>query len=175
MSTLFHRPRLAGMSPRFHPQLLEFLQHGLSLYAGSTDARGGPQVARAFAVRPLPGPQLALAVPAGPAAGLLAAVEATGQVALVLCRPSTHVTFQVKGRDARVEPLQWEDWPELGRNRQAFATEIRPFGFDSDFNDAWFSVLGTGPETLRVVRFTPSGAWNQTPGPGAGAPMEWLA
>lgn len=163
------------MPARFHPDLLAFLQRGLSLYMGSTDSRGWPQVARAFAVRPLPGPQLALAVPAEPAAGLFAGIEATGQVALVLCQPTTHFTVQVKGRDALVEPLLTDDWPELGRNRDAFGAEILPFGFDADFADAWFSVQGNGADAVRVVRFTPSGAWNQTPGPGAGAPMEWLA
>jgi hypothetical protein len=165
------------MNPRaeLHPDLLAFLQRGLSLYMGSTDASGGPQVARALAIRPLPGPQLALAVPAEPAAGLLAAIGSTGQVALVLCQPSTHFTVQIKGRDACVEPLPAEQWPELRRNRDAFSAEILGFGFDSDFTDAWFSVAGNGPEALRLVRFTPSGAWNQTPGPGAGAPMEWLA
>lgn len=163
------------MPARFHPDLLAFLQRGLSLYLGSTDARGWPQVARAFAVRALPGPQLALAVPAGPAAGLLAGIEATGQVALVLCQPTTHFTVQVKGRDACVEPVQAGQWPELGRNREAFGAEILPFGFDDEFTDAWFSIAESDIDSLRVVRFTPSGAWNQTPGPGAGAAMEWLA
>jgi hypothetical protein len=163
------------MPAQLHPDLLAFLQRGLSLYAGSTDLRGWPQVARALAIRPLPGPQLAIAVPSEPAAALLAGIAATGQVALVLCQPTTHFTVQVKGRDACIEPLLAEQWPELGRNRDAFGAEILPFGFDADFADAWFSVAGNGPEVLRVVRFTPSGAWNQTPGPGAGAAMEWLA
>lgn len=158
-----------------HPKLLSLLQRGLSLYAGGTDARGWPQVARALAIRPLPGSQLALAVPVEPAAGLLAAIEATGQIALVLCQPTTHYTVQLKGRDARVEPLAMDQWPELSRNREAFGAEILPFGFDADFADAWFSVASHGPDALRTVRFTPSGAWDQTPGPGAGAPMEWLA
>jgi hypothetical protein len=163
------------MPVHLHPDLLAFLQRGLSLYAGSTDARGWPQVARALAIRALPGPQLALAVPSEPAAALLAGIAATGQIALVLCQPTTHFTVQLKGRDACIEPLQPEQWPELDRNRDAFGAEILPFGFDAEFCDAWFSVTGNGPEALRVVRFTPSGAWNQTPGPGAGAPMEWLA
>lgn len=163
------------MHRQLHPDLLTFLQRGLSLYLGSTDARGLPQVARALAIRPLPGPELALAVPAESAAGLLAGIEATGQVALVLCQPTTHFTVQMKGRDARVEALQADRWPELRRNREAFSAEILGFGFDSAFTDAWFSVAGNGPEALRTVRFTPSGAWNQTPGPGAGAAMEWLA
>jgi hypothetical protein len=163
------------MPGQLHPDFLEFLQKGLSLYAGGTDAHGWPQVARALAIRPLPGPQLAFAIPAEPASGLLAAVAATGQIALVLCQPTTHFTLQVKGRDAGIEPLVVEQWPELRRNRDFFGAEIRPFGFDADFADAWFSVTGNGPDALRVVRFTPSGAWNQTPGPGAGAPFQWLA
>lgn len=163
------------MSPRLHPSLLEFLRLGLSLYAGGHDARGWPQVARALAIRPLADAQLALAVPAGQARGLLTAIAETGQIALVLCQPTTHLTVQIKGRDAIIEPLAADAWPELRRNRDAFATEILPFGFDAEFADAWFSVEGNSPDGLRVVRFTPSGAWNQTPGPGAGAPMEWLA
>lgn len=163
------------MPSELHPYLLSFLQRGLSLYAGSTDSNGRPQVARALAIRALPGPQLAIAIPSVSAADLLAGIAATGQIALVLCQPSTHHTVQLKGRDACIEPLALEDWPELDRNHDAFGLEIRPFGFDADFNDAWFSVAGNGPDVLRVVRFTPCGAWNQTPGPGAGAPMEWLA
>lgn len=160
---------------RFHPRLLDLLQQGLSLYAAGTDAAGWPHVARALAIRSLPDAQLAIAVPVEPAASLLAAIEATGQIALVLCQPTTHHTVQLKGRDARLEPLVPAQWPELQRNREAFAAEIRPFGYDAHFNDAWFSVASNDLDSLRVVRFTPSGAWDQTPGPGAGAPMEWLA
>lgn len=163
------------MPSQLHPDLLQFLTLGLSLYAGSNDAQGWPQVARALAVRPLPGPQLALALPAEQARGLLAAIAGTGQIALVLCQPTTHHTVQIKGRDACIEALDVDAWPELQRNRAAFGAEIKPYGFDADFADAWFSVAGNDMEALRVVRFTPSGAWNQTPGPGAGAPMEWLA
>lgn len=163
------------MPARFHPDLLAFLQQGLSLYAASTDARGWPHVARAFAIRALPGAQLAFAMPAEPSAGLLAGIEDTRQVALVLCQPSTHYTVQLKGRDACVEPAQAEHWPELLRNREAFGREILPFGFGDTFTDAWFSVATHDATAFRTVRFTPCGAWNQTPGPGAGAPMEWLA
>jgi len=163
------------MPSQLHPDLLQFLTLGLSLYAGGNDAQGWPQVARALAIRPLPGPQLALALPAEQARGLLAAIAGTGQIALVLCQPTTHHTVQIKGRDACIEPLDVDAWPELRRNRDAFGAEIKPYGFDADFADAWFSVAGNDMEALRVVRFTPSGAWNQTPGPGAGAPMEWLA
>jgi hypothetical protein len=163
------------MPAQFHPDLLAFLQQGLSLYAGSTDASGWPQVARAFAVRALPGPQLALAVPVESAAGLLAGIEATKQVALVLCKPTTHFTVQIKGRDACVEPLVAAQWPELPRNREAFGAEILPFGFGESFAEAWFSIAANAVDAFRTVRFTPCGAWNQTPGPGAGAPMEWLA
>lgn len=160
---------------QLHPDLLAFLQRGLSLYLGGTDARGWPHVARAFAIRPLPGAQLVLAIPAEPAASLLAGIAETGQVALVLCQPTTHDTVQLKGRDAVVERVEADEWPELERNRAAFEAEIRPFGFDREFTEAWFSVVGNDMSALRTVRFTPSGAWNQTPGPGAGAPMEWLA
>ncbi len=93
-------------------------------------------------------------------------------MALVACQPTTHRTLQIKGGEAEVVPANIADWPQLAANQQAFGREIEPFGFDAIFTNAWF---GAPAGSLLGVEFTPTGAWNQTPGPGAGYPVELTA
>ncbi|WP_349741306.1 hypothetical protein [Roseateles cavernae] len=157
---------------QLHAQLRDFLRQGLSIHVGACDAAGLPTLSRALAVQQRQDARLALLLPALPGQPLIAAVAQTAQVACVFCQPSTHVAIQIKGRDARVEPARTADWPELAANHKDFTSEIGLFGFGPEFADAWFDGHG---EDLQVVSFLPTGAWNQTPGPGAGAPMELFA
>lgn len=154
---------------QLHEQLRQFLGLGLSIHIGACDAATGPTLSRALAVQLRPAARLAVLLPALPGQELLDAIAQTAQVACVFCQPTSHIAIQIKGRDARVEPAWTADWPELTRNHHGFAAEIAPFGFGPEFADAWFDVPGA---QLQVVSFLPTGAWNQTPGPGAGAPME---
>jgi putative methionine-R-sulfoxide reductase with GAF domain len=158
--------------PRLSPDIAAFLPLGLSLHAGACDPDGTPQLARALACRVEADGRIALLVPAVPGAGFLQAVARSGSVAVVCCQPTTHRTIQLKGRGADVASADLADWPQRERNRSAFADEILPFGFDATFSNAWFDVPAN---TLMAVRFVPTGAWNQTPGPGAGGPMELWA
>ncbi len=157
---------------QLHAQLRDFLRQGLSIHVGACDANGLPTLSRALAVQQRQGARLALLLPALPGQPLIVAVAQTAQVACVFCQPSTHVAVQIKGRDARVESAQTADWPELAANHKDFTSEIGLFGFGPEFADAWFDGHG---EDLQVISFLPTGAWNQTPGPGAGAPMELFA
>ena len=155
-----------------HPDILAFLRLGLSIHVGACDAAGLPQLTRALALRVPDGRRIALLLPRLPAAPLLDAVRHSAQVAMVVCQPTTHRTLQIKGGEARVVPAAAADWPQLAANHQAFTREIEPFGFDAAFANAWF---GAPADSLLSVEFTPSGAWNQTPGPGAGSPVELAA
>lgn len=157
---------------QLHAQLRDFLRQGLSIHIGACDAAGLPTLSRALAVQLRQDARLALLLPALPGQPLIAAVAQTAQVACVFCQPSTHVAIQIKGRDARVESARTADWPELAANHKDFTSEIGLFGFGPEFADAWFDGHG---EDLQVISFLPTGAWNQTPGPGAGAPMELFA
>lgn len=157
---------------QLHEQLRQFLGLGLSIHIGACDAAGFPTLTRALAVQLREGARLALLLPALPGQALLEAVTQTAQLACVFCQPSSHIAIQIKGKDARLEPARTADWPELARNHHSFAAEIAPFGFGPEFGDAWFDVPGA---VLQVVSFLPTGAWNQTPGPGAGSPMELFA
>ncbi len=154
--------------PSLHPEIAAFLGLGLSMHVGACDARGRPQLTRALAVRVVDRGTVELLVPSAAGAALIAAVGETGVVAAVFCQPTTHRTLQLKGGQALARPVAASDWPGLPHVRQAFADEIEPFGFDAAFCEAWF---GTLDDSLHGILFQPSGAWNQTPGPAAGAPI----
>ena len=153
---------------RLHPDIAAFLSLGLSMHVGACDATGLPQLTRALAVRLLPDGAIELLVPSMAGAALLAAVNDAGQVATVFCQPTTHRTLQLKGGQAVARPTTAADWPSLANDRRAFADEIAPYGFDVTFCDAWFCGLD---DRVHSVVFHPTGAWNQTPGPSAGAPI----
>ncbi len=159
--------------PALHPDLARFLGVGLSVHVGALHADGWPELTRAVAHRVLPDHRLALLLPTIPSLPLLEALrQGNGLVATVFCQPSTHRTVQIKGREATLAPADLADWVHRHEQQQAFTDEIRRFGFDETFSSAWFDADEGG---LQTITFTPTGAWNQTPGPGAGSAMELFA
>jgi len=148
--------------------LLSYFAQGLSVHVGGRDADGTPQLCRATALRIEPDHRVSLLMPQPAADGLLHALEAVPNVAVVCCQPTTHHAVQIKGIDAQVLVAQPEDWDLRSDFKLRFLTEIRPYGFGEDFAAAW---LDTPIDCCRVVIFTPTAAWNQTPGPGAGQPI----
>ncbi|MBL8289277.1 MAG: hypothetical protein JNL85_14960, partial [Rubrivivax sp.] len=105
---------------------------------------------------------------ANTAEALLRDVALTRRVAVAFSQPSTNRTLQLKGCDAAVQPAQPADVAQARRYLALFAAEIVPLGWPPDFAQA---VLWHEPAGLMAVRFTPEGAFHQTPGPGAGAPL----
>lgn len=150
---------------RLHGELLSFLGCGLSIHVGACNRSGEPQVARALALRIEPDHRLSLLLSTPSADALLAAVGEVPVVAITACQPSTHRAIQLKGRGAELSAADPAQWPERMPFKHRFLAEIEPYGYDETFADAWLDVP---PEQWCVVTFTPTGAWNQTPGPGAG-------
>lgn len=150
---------------RLHGELLDFLGCGLSIHVGACTRLGEPQLVRALALRIEPDHRIALLLSTPSADGLLAAVSEVPVVAITACQPSTHRAIQVKGRGAVLSAADPAQWPERLAFKHRFLAEIEPYGYDESFADSWLDVP---PEQWRVVTFTPTGAWNQTPGPGAG-------
>lgn len=158
-------PLPAPAPARLHGELLAFLGCGLSVHVGACNRAGDPQVVRALALRIEPDHRVSLLLSTPSADGLLAAIGEVPVVALTACQPSTHRAIQVKGRAAELSVADPAHWPERLPFKDRFLTEIAPYGYDEAFADSWLDVP---PEQWRVVTFTPTGAWNQTPGPGAG-------
>ena len=152
------------------PALIAFLEGDTSLMLASTDAAGWPVLGRALACGVSgDGGRLTVLLAAAPNAALLAAVEETGLAALVVNKPSTHRSVQFKGRDAAVAPAGKDAGPTVARHVAGFARDVGLIGFSAAFSR---TLTAHDPRGLAAVSFTPEAAFDQTPGPRAGDPVE---
>lgn len=147
-------------------ELAAFLQEGIGIEIGSRNERLEPSGARVVAVRVEDdGEHLVAFVPAEAASHVMRDLQTNGQAAIVFVRPPDERACQVKGifsgvRDARDDEreevlAQWDRWLDrlasIGLARGAF-----------DHWPAWPCV---------AIRVRANAIFNQTPGPGAGAPL----
>jgi hypothetical protein len=150
-------------------RVLEFLQHRVMISVASRSLDHVASVVRCHGFRVFEQPQrLTVFVRSRHSERVLADIRATGLVAVVFSEPSTHRTLQVKGEDAVVGTLEEGDWPMVGAHMEAAVAELCPLGYA----ETWVrTVFEATPAQMQAVRFTPSSAFAQTPGPRAGEPL----
>lgn len=95
----------------------------------------------------------------------LTALEQSREVAVVFGRPVDHRALQLKGRDAVITAPARGDPKLAARYRELLADHFIPLGFPREHT---YTYLGPADEALVVVSFTPTAAYDQTPGPHAG-------
>lgn len=128
-----------------------------------------PSLARALGYRiSAGGRQFAIFVVARQAERVLADLRASAQAAVVFTEPSTHKSVQVKGNDARITPLEEGDWPVISAHADDLVAEICPLGYTEPLIR---KMTECTPQQVVAVRFTPTVAFGQTPGPRAGAAL----
>jgi len=154
------------------PDWAQHLDSGISHRLGSSHADGQPELCLAMAAQVLPDGRVEVLLSTTLGDTLLAAVSATGRIAYVAGQPGSNRTLHLKGRDAEVFGVTPAYRPMLERGFEQFVARVVPFGASSEtIRAAWYDL-----DTARLsgVRFTPFGAWDQTPGPGAGQPVDLL-
>lgn len=109
---------------------------------------------------------LFLAVPDSEA--VLTDLRAGGAVAAVFSKPSTHGTLQLKGMHAHIVPLEVGDRDLMRAYAQSFRDELSSIGCQDTFTRG--ITTGAAAEAIGVS-FTPTAAFEQTPGPSAGQPL----
>lgn len=157
-----------------HTRLLDadhiaFIQGPVSIIAASGDADGLPQLVRACGCR-IDADRVVILLAASHAGALLGDLRANRRIAVVFSRPTTYRTLQLKADDAEVMALAVDDPALATRYRAVMVTELAPLGHSEAFVSA---LLGVGVADLVAVGFTPTAAFSQTPGPGAGAPLSF--
>jgi hypothetical protein len=157
---------VSEQSPPIGPEQAELIRRRVSIIVASRDADLRPHLMRAIGCR-LRDDLRELTVFLSTAASepVLADLRANGQIAVVFSQPTTTHTVQLKGSDATVHPLQVGDAEAIQDYLAHFILEIAAIGFPEHVARA---VLGDAPEDVVAVRFTPSAAFDQTPGPQAG-------
>ncbi len=142
---------------------------GISMNVASCAEGRLPRIARATGCRVAEdGRRVALLVAGQQYAPLVEAVRQSRAVAAVFSFPGTHETIQLKGTDAEVQEPAPGDVGLAGRYVEAFAAELEQYGYSGE---AIRAVLWCDPAELRVIAFTPTAAFLQTPGPRAGTPL----
>lgn len=142
---------------------------GISINVASCAEGRLPRLARATGVRlSADGSRVSVLVAASQYAPLIEAVRRSRTVAAVFSFPSTHETIQLKATDAEVQEPAPGDVELAGRYVEAFAAELEQYGYSGE---AIRAVLWCDPAELRVIAFTPTAAFLQTPGPRAGTPL----
>jgi hypothetical protein len=150
----------------FDAELAEFMQRGISLNLAGCGADLAPSIARAVGCRIDPGrTSVRLLVSQAQAACVLADVRDNGKLAVVFSEPATHRTVQLKAVDAVVEAAGADDIATVARYRDAFVAHVEPLGHPAP---AIRALLACPDSDLCAIRFTPTAAFSQTPGAGAG-------
>jgi hypothetical protein len=157
-------------APSFDDAHAAFMQGGVSVHVASRSPANVPSVARALGCRIAPDrTRVTVFLSAAQAHELVADLRTSRMAAAVFSRPSTHQTIQIKGDDATVGPLADGDLARIAAYADALVRDLQSLGYSEAFGRA---LVDFRPADLVAVAFTPKAAFQQTPGPRAGAPLE---
>jgi len=148
----------------------DFITHHVSILVASCNHARVPSITRAFGCRVSPDRRagtLFLSVPRSTA--VLRDLRDGGAIAVVFSRPSTHETLQLKSVRATIEKVKPADRAHMRTYGDSLAEDIREIGWVEPFVSALVAVLD---EEAVSVTFSPTAAFNQTPGPAAGRRLE---
>lgn len=149
---------------------IALVDRGVSAIVASRDARLRPSVMRAVGSRiSADGRHVTVFLRKSQSQQLLADIATTGHIAVVFSDPPSHRTVQVKATAARTRDLRAADEPVLQRYLAAMQQALAQVGYGPDYVSA---MLSAPLHDLVAVEFTPEAAFDQTPGPRAGAPLQ---
>jgi len=157
-----------GQDPPLDADHAAFIQGGVSVIVATRNAEQVADVVRGCGCRvSRDRRRVTVLVEPSRAGTLLDDIAANGMIAVVFSQPSTHRTIQLKGRDARVVKVNAADRAIAARHLRDWSEDLCRIGYTPEFANA---VRGAAPR-LAAIAFTPSAAFQQTPGPGAGQPI----
>jgi hypothetical protein len=146
--------------------LAAFLQEGVGIHIGTRNAALQPNGARAIAVRVEPdGEHLVVYVARVAAARILPDLESNGQAAVGFGRPVDDRACQVKGVFTGVREVTDDEGPAVLAQWDAFLGSLEKIGIPRAATRTWV----TWPAV--AIRLRANALFDQTPGPGAGAPL----
>jgi hypothetical protein len=147
-----------------------FIQGGVSICAASCGARPFPSVCRVLACSVAADRRrLTVMVARSCARELLDDVAHSGRIAVVFSQPSTNRTIQIKGDSACVAVPDARLLAAVRAHRDAFVDEVAPLGFSAPLVH---SLLDFPDDDIVSLSFAPTAAYDQSPGPRAGAPLK---
>lgn len=150
-------------------ELAEFCQSGVSLVISSCDRGGRPVVGRGLACLIDGSGELRVVLRRPSNGALLQALGEGGRLAITFTKPSTHRSIQLKSSGATIAPSEASDRRAAAAQAGGLRAELIDDGFTDSLATAYCAFE---PDELVAVRFIPEQAFVQTPGPGAGSPLQ---
>ena len=150
------------------PEQAALMSRHVSIIVGSRDARQRPHVMRAVGCRlSSDRRRVTVLMPQASGRAVLDDLHDNGQIAVVFSEPTSHLTLQLKGHDAKVASCEAGDAALAEAYLHGFVEEIGQIGLAAEVAH---TMLRHG-DTLVAVHFTVAAAFEQTPGPAAGEPL----
>lgn len=148
------------------PDLVPFLESGVSILVGSRDDGFFPDCVRGLGARvEADGAELTVFLAEATSAATLANLGANGRLAVCFSRAQDHRSIQVKGRVVSMAAGDARDRAAVERYRCELAGSWGFVGVPVRVT----ARVNHWP--VRAVRFRVESIYLQTPGPGAGAPL----
>ena len=152
------------------PEHIAMVDRGVSVIVASRDAALRPSIMRGVgSAISADGTQVTVFLRRSQSRQLMQDIEAGGGLAVVFSEPPTHRTLQLKARQATLRPASPTDQPQLARYLASMQCELAQVGYGPEFAAA---MLSAPLEDVVAVQFTPESAFDQTPGPRAGIPLD---
>ena len=151
----------------------EMMASGVSCIVSSCSATLQPSIMRAMGTLVQPGAaEITVFLSRSQAGQLLQDIADTGRMAVVFSHPASHRTVQFKARHPRLRDATEADLPVLQRYLCAMEDELAEVDIGRPFVHAMFSHC---LEDLVALSFVPEQAFDQSPGPKAGAVLPQAA
>lgn len=155
------------------PDHLAMMDGGVSVIVSSCAADLSPSVMRAVGSHIGDGGRhITVFVCRSQSTQLLRDVARSARLAAVFSQPSTHRTVQLKTRTARLREATEADAPALQRYLRGMEGELTRIGFGAVYARA---MLAHRLDDVVAIEFEPELAFDQTPGPKAGQPIQGAA
>lgn len=146
-------------------ELAEFCESGVSVVIAASTREGMPIAGRAKACRILPDGKMRLFLAEAFNAPLLMAFDHGSPIAVTFSAPHNHRSIQVKAHAVGRVELAEGDLAEVIRQVQAFEDDLVFVHYTRRFSQHYTAYR---LEETVAIEFSPSDAFVQTPGPGAG-------
>lgn len=157
----------AGAPRVITDELARFLESGISVLVGTRDAGLRPESTRGVGLRVEPGGEEATVfLPAASAANARANLEENGRIAVCASRAVDHRSVQLKGRVVAITAGDDAARALVDRYRSELARNLAVVGLPPRV------TMGLVNWPVHAVRFRVESSFGQSPGPGAGAPLQ---
>ncbi len=149
--------------------MIDLLAAGVAHQVGGCTDAGRPTVCRGYAAELEPDGRLVVILSAQAGFEVIAAVRENGRVAVNFTLPENYKSMSLLGRDAVVSHGGSAYRALVDARHAAFREQLDRHGIPPAYTRAWYMAPD---DDLVAIRFTPTSARNQTPGPAAGSALE---